>query len=413
MDYLFLVSIGPVQDFIASARRTRDLAFGSWFLSELSRAAARAIVDQNGLESLIFPAPASIDMLDPYRRDFLVANKLIALIQQDPQTLGKDVREAVMTRLRRIRERAFETIAFPDGKRPDAADKQIENLLECSWTALPFRQGQYQQTRTLLETLMAARKNTRTFSQVTWGDAVPKSSIGGQLESIIPETEYPDRRDSPERKAQKIRDLYEHYGAGPAERLSAVDLLKRRGVTAYGEHFPSTSHIATLPFLQRLRHLKPPYLSRVQQAWADYIGEVQRRAFSPQLERTPLVHPVLQNYDGSLLLESRLVDVLYVPGEDTSKSLRLQEVKQALQTFYQVLDTQCRAQGIGTARPDPYYAFLQADGDGMGEIINAQAAQGPTRHRALSHQLAGFATQARGSWRRSIEACLCTLEATM
>src|SRR6266705_2867854 len=118
MKYLFLVSIGPVQDFIASARRTRDLAFGSWFLSELSRAAARAIVDQNGLESLIFPAPASIDMLDPYRRDFLVANKLIALMPQDPQNLSKDVREAVMTRLRLIRERAFETIAFPGGKRP-------------------------------------------------------------------------------------------------------------------------------------------------------------------------------------------------------------------------------------------------------------------------------------------------------
>jgi CRISPR-associated protein Cmr2 len=40
MSYLFLVNIGPVQDFIASARRSRDLWYGSWLLSELAKAAA-------------------------------------------------------------------------------------------------------------------------------------------------------------------------------------------------------------------------------------------------------------------------------------------------------------------------------------------------------------------------------------
>ena len=38
MKYLLTLSIGPVQDFIATARRSRDLWFGSWLLSELSRA---------------------------------------------------------------------------------------------------------------------------------------------------------------------------------------------------------------------------------------------------------------------------------------------------------------------------------------------------------------------------------------
>ena len=41
MEYLFLASIGPVQSFIASARRTRDLWFGSMLLSELAKAAAK------------------------------------------------------------------------------------------------------------------------------------------------------------------------------------------------------------------------------------------------------------------------------------------------------------------------------------------------------------------------------------
>ena len=42
MEYLFSVALGPAQEFIAAARRTRDLWFSSWLLSELSKAAAVA-----------------------------------------------------------------------------------------------------------------------------------------------------------------------------------------------------------------------------------------------------------------------------------------------------------------------------------------------------------------------------------
>jgi len=40
MKYLLICSIGPVQDFIATARRSRDLWYGSWMLSELAKSAA-------------------------------------------------------------------------------------------------------------------------------------------------------------------------------------------------------------------------------------------------------------------------------------------------------------------------------------------------------------------------------------
>src|SRR5437763_12889337 len=62
--FLFIATLGPVQPFIASSRRTRDLFAGSALLSELSKAAARAIVEQEkSLESLIFPAPSDKDTL--------------------------------------------------------------------------------------------------------------------------------------------------------------------------------------------------------------------------------------------------------------------------------------------------------------------------------------------------------------
>jgi CRISPR-associated protein Cmr2 len=398
--YLLLVSLGPVQDFIASARRTRDLHFGSWFLSELSRAAAYEIVRQNKRENLIFPYPDKVELLTPNNRDLSVANKIIALVEQSPDVLGPQIQKAVFTRLEKIRDEAYGKVSFQDPRMRPIAHAQVEDLVEVTWAALPFNDGQnYQRTRQQLEALMAARKNTRDFKQTTpWQAPVPKSSIDGKLESVIPESEYPDVRALDADKTQKIADLYEHYKAGPAERLSGVDLLKRNGTTPLGTSFPSTSHMATSPFLERLKLFRNPQQAQVRSAWTTYIQKVQ--GVSPtQLElisRRYGNHPILGDYEGSMLLEDRLVDVLYEPGETANKSRHLQTAKQALQGFYRVLDQQFEQIGYASARPGPYYALLQADGDGMGALIDVLAELGEGHHRELSHSLALFAGKVKG-----------------
>ena len=53
--WLLQISVGPVQKFIAATRRTRDLWFGSSMLSEISKAAAKAVKDAGA--ELIFPEP--------------------------------------------------------------------------------------------------------------------------------------------------------------------------------------------------------------------------------------------------------------------------------------------------------------------------------------------------------------------
>lgn len=57
MSHLLAISVGFVQEFIAAARRTRDLWFGSYLLSEISKSVAKCVRDQGG--KLIFPHPAS------------------------------------------------------------------------------------------------------------------------------------------------------------------------------------------------------------------------------------------------------------------------------------------------------------------------------------------------------------------
>lgn len=51
----FLFAIGPVQEFIATARKTQDLWAGSYLLSYLSWSAMKVVAEEFGPDSLIFP----------------------------------------------------------------------------------------------------------------------------------------------------------------------------------------------------------------------------------------------------------------------------------------------------------------------------------------------------------------------
>ncbi|MBK6682241.1 MAG: hypothetical protein IPG53_20725 [Ignavibacteriales bacterium] len=52
MKYLFLLSIGPVQSFIAQARKSRDLRLGSELLSRLIDTA----LNEPSIKKVIFPS---------------------------------------------------------------------------------------------------------------------------------------------------------------------------------------------------------------------------------------------------------------------------------------------------------------------------------------------------------------------
>lgn len=372
--YLALVSIGPVQEFIASARRSRDLWFGSWVLSELSKTVARAIVGAQPLDALVFPAPVKASDLDPGSATN-VANKIIARISVPPDEMERSVRCALRQRLHALRDEAFKNVgAFKRGE----AEQQVDDLVELIWVAVPLAgAGDYSRARAKLEALMAARKVTRDFPPITisWGASLPKSSLDGQRESVIPEDAYPQRGEAMVERHRKARELYRQYGAGPAERLSGVDLLKRHGNRAGASNFPSTSHIAAVPLLERLR--TEPYGPK-HGAWKEYWGTLARLGAEIESALTAMSHPVLGPYDGSLLFESRLVDLFAAESPDEAS---LDAARKALRTFL--------GAATGGREPLPYYALLHADGDHMGKVIDAQ--QTDDKHRELSRALADFA----------------------
>lgn len=384
MKYLLSISIGPVQDFIATARRSRDLWFGSWLLSELSKAAALAIVQNNGgdLESLVFPAPATVEALNPNDNTLNVANKIVGAIdlsQWNGCTLiaeaSEKIKAAVDRRLDEIKVDAYSHHHIPGNQfRSQIADLQVKDLVEFIWIAVPFEDGtrDYEVARALSERLLAARKVTRDFGKVQWGDTVPKSSLDGQRESVIDESAY-ERVLRNGKREYKLSD-YEFrrdYGVRPGERLCGIGLLKRHGQRGQDNRIFSTSHVAAQPILEQLkpehREFLEAYIEALRQAGASLEDH----------NRAPVEHPIFGRYDGHLLFKERLKE--FVEPDN------LPAAQAALARFF----TQ-----TGLPRPSPYYALLLADGDRMGKAIDSLTTQGD--HRRLSGLLTEFASSVPG-----------------
>lgn len=396
MQSLFLIAIGPVQEFISTARRSRDLWFGSWLLSELSKVAALEIVNQNGPDSLIFPSIDKDNLSDlEVGSGFSVVNKIVAIIQQPPADLGQLVYQEMLQRLRSIRQDAYHPrLTGSPHFLEEVARRQVDDLIEYYWSAVPisdFHSAKaYADARTLGEALLVARKATRNFEQVTWGKPVPKSSLDGFRESVINESAYPQRGDTQEQVREKIRQLHIRYGVRNGERLCGVGLLKRHGNRGNDDSFFSTSHVAALPLISRLKESNAGMIE-------EYIRVIQQDCHLSQEEvqlavgKVPRsVNPVFGHYDGHLLFAERLPELI---GEDENgkgeeKQADVGTAKRALRRF---LDS---AFGKGV-QPLPYYALLLADGDRMGKAIDAQAQKGIESHRNLSKQLSAFARKVK------------------
>lgn len=365
MEYLIIIHIGPVQDFIASARRSRDLWFGSWLLSELSKTAAYSIAEKEGRESLIFPAPADLSNLKP-DSNFDVANKIVAIVKSNPEEVCKEALNNVNRRLNEIKEDALKNLRDFEH---ETADAQIADMLEFFWVATKLESlEKYGETRKQAEALMAARKATKNYKAVSWGKAgVPKSSLDGQRESVISEEQY---------KRFDEEKLWRKYGINRGERLCGVGLLKRHGERRKGkDRFFSTSHVAALPFLTLLKEENKVAVRK-------YIEALENLGCKPDLNKVPPDHDIaFENYDGHILFEERLVDFL-AKNEDE----KLKKAKDALQQFY-------KSCNLSDKRPSPYYGLLLADGDRMGEAIDNQKT--PDEHRNISGALSRFASNVR------------------
>ena len=176
MKHLLVLSIGPVQEFIAAARRTRDLWFGSEMLSEVSRAAASSI----GQDRLIFPSSTGSDSAPN------VANVILAELEdgEDPQAFAELARTAAVNRWLKYAGQARDIASSVVNQR--RWNTQIADVLEfyAAWAPLPNEEA-YTEARQQVMRLMAGRKACRNFDPGAGEAGVPKSLQVGSAAAPI------------------------------------------------------------------------------------------------------------------------------------------------------------------------------------------------------------------------------------
>lgn len=377
--YLLALSIGPVQDFIAAARRTRDLWFGSYMLSEVSRAAAKCLYD-HGAE-LIFPAPKtpseSLKKQPGDSNALNIGNKLLAAATTDnPKKLLENAKDAAKDRWRDFAREAKRDI---DIRQTIWAD-QINEVLEFYSAWILFKNDEdYHKLRRRLDSLLNARKNTRNFlasSIGPEGHGLPKSSLDGLRETVLPESISKQTR--------------RRLNLSPGEQLDCPGLIKRIGGDA--EQFTPISRIALDPWLRGLV------------ARGIDLGGI--RSAMEELVRYRIVSRVTGNhqcydtfpFDGQLLYPTRLEVARAELNRKTEEDPGTTE--EILKKLYGLEKAIKSAQVYNIAgEPLPYMAILVADGDRMGELLDRPTDSSNHHgnldfHRLISSTLADFAVRA-------------------
>lgn len=366
--HLLVLNLGPVQGFIATARRTRDLWFGSQVLSEVSKAAALALVEA-GAEP-VFPAADRAELLPGSPLN--VANRVLVIADTEaPAALLEAAARAARQRWQQYAEDARER-AERHGLRLRGPlwQAQVGDVLEVQWAWVCWPDGRpLADALGTLRTVEAARKATRDFAPAARtataepGFGLPKSSLDGARETVLPES-----------MSVRTRD---RIGLGSGEQLDCPGLVKRLcgGDPA---RFASVSRVALDPWLRKLDAVQGRALIEVTEPLVG-LGLVSSAPKTANWVAYP--------YDAMFLLPSRLAQARTESG-DEGDDLEAREDLRALDALQAVLMPLWRKYG----EPDPYYVLLRADGDRMGELIDAAVqANDPVRLRTVTAALARFA----------------------
>ena len=379
-EHLLAMAIGPVQDFIAAARRTRDLWFGSHVLSEISKASAKAVADHPGvgLDALIFPAPQAADELAPLDTEakLAVANVILARLPSGtvPADVAKAAKRAAETRWREFADKAKTRAGHI---REAVWHDQVDDVVEfySAWATLPSV-AEYRETRKLVMRLLAGRKACRNFAMSKGRAQLPKSSLDGARETVLD-------KDTKGSGRLPLSD---------GEQLDVIGLTKRLAVGP--QSYPSVARIAADPWLRSLADSEShaPSFARLKSV-CDQLVDSQL-VDNQLLSRSEMPSDTFR-FDGTAVFLSRHTDLAKEAGKTKADVEPLSEIVREI--------TRSITKG-GLGEPSPYLAILVADGDRMGAAISK--INTPEDHQEFSRELSSFAQRARDIVQNSNGVCV-------
>ncbi len=375
-DALLRFTFGPIQGFIAEARRTADLFAGSRILAELARAAADAL-QQRGAQ-LVYPADLRSDP----------PNVVVARVPwEQAEELAQQAAAALQKRWQDFVDHAYrelERLATLDDLLRQQWQRQTADCWEIYWAVSPMENGNYVTAFQRTAAGVAALKKTRTFSPRL--EVGSKDVLSGNRAALARAGEDPRAFwRTVRRRPDGARLVGEH------EVLDAVGAVKR--FFHLDAVFPSLPTVAARPFARVAAQRAQGKLEGYRDAFELLVTSLGER---PQRYRRSGLGIETFPYDGAFLYEATLEWPALIEelGLDpaSSEALRsrvetvLRKTRSALAELYRAV----------RQRPSRYVAVLVLDGDSMGEWLSRALAEGgEAAHREISKKLASFAQQAQ------------------
>lgn len=359
-NHLFLFTIGPVQSFIAQARKTQDLYAGSQILSELIKEAIKNVKRKNVIFPYTYP-----DEKDKWENVKSLPNRFIATVNLPKEKLkefGESVEKAVRDKWLEIGQKPImnvlcEKVNNNKSVKFDIAgiNQQLEQQLEIFWLFEPLEA--YQESYKKIEQNLGAIKNVRSFQQFNYngiGERGRKCSLDGERNAYFfgkgTNSNYFGVKWNP----FAIELEKSNIQLGVNEGLSAVSFAKR---FYYKKGFPSTAEIA---------------LQNIQ----------TNTCISTKINS--LKDLFKKDFDYQLLFDENLTDEYFEKNGLDKK--HLSKAKDHLKEIRKLAKD-------NSLKMNSYYALLSFDGDSMGEWLSK--AKDKDEHNKFSKLLMEFAEKAK------------------
>ncbi|TYO92768.1 type III-B CRISPR-associated protein Cas10/Cmr2 [Desulfallas thermosapovorans] len=373
-------TLGPVQGFVASARRTRDLYAGSFLLSYLAGQAMYAVTCAGG--EIIFPAVSDKNkqITDPLLKAIRVTAEKKMTLKYGPETGSlpnrfkaripdgfdpDSCRRAVLVAWQHIAavvwEKFVNAVAGEGKAVREIWDRQVNGFWEINWAV-----GEE-------DNLLDRRKNWRSY--VPAAEPGDKCTVMGNLQELSGYTR------AQRKEREKQRAFWEQMGQKlpglelrDDERLCAIALIKRLYPLVAEEtigwklprHYPSTSYMAAVHWIARTIEQKPGWAEKFARQARACGFETGGTGIEPGTGIKCIIKAAgkqprsagLARLNGNCFFDSTLEnDRLWkVNTADCRKKLRglLKEHKE----------------------PAPFYALLLMDGDELGALLREDREKG-------------------------------------
>lgn len=362
MSYLYLFQIGPVQSFIAAARRTQDLYVGSCLLSKLAETGVLAALayEQRGVKFIFpfiekeqtgqFKLPPSI----PHRFAF------IAPFSPSEKAANKHEKvfpEHIVSAIRNYWIKVINTVGDwlikNEGQNhwTYMYGNQAAQWLDIYWVAVPYEANKHAEKFKFANAAMAQRKQAATFPQAipSLDEEEQKCTVSG-IQAAIPLNLDVLRKNIGDNKYIQLRRN---------ERLGSVALIKRFIQSADPEllggkkFFPDTHYIARGISEEDAKEDNDPAFFAVLHMDGDKMGQrlssldtlEKHQSFSEQLAKfAAKAEAIIEEQNRKHPYSQPRNALVYVGGDDVLALLTLedalpiaQELQQAFEEFVGVL----------------------------------------------------------------------------